>query len=74
MSKHENSVFPCSLHSTVNLPTWSPKDTNATLMSFFRLFTEAITLERKFFFQNYMTKVVKIDKIHKELSTSHFVT
>ena len=31
MSKHENSVFPYSLHSTVNLPAWRPKDANVTL-------------------------------------------
>ena len=60
MSKYEN-----------NLPAWRPKDTNVTLMSFLRLFTEKITPERKVFFQSYMTNVVKIDEIRKELSTSH---
>ena len=51
MSKYENSVFPYSVHSTVNLPAWRPKDTNVTLMSFLRLFIETITTERKVFFQ-----------------------
>ena len=50
MSKYENSVFPYSLHSIVNLPAWKPKDTNYTFMSFLCLFTETITPERKFFF------------------------
>ena len=73
MSKYENSVFPYFVHSTVNLPALRPKDTNIT-MSFLRLFTETIILERNFFFQNYMTNIVKIDEIHEELSTSYFVT
>ena len=30
MSKYENSVFPYSLHSNVNLPAWRPKYTNDT--------------------------------------------
>ena len=51
MSKYENSVFPHSVHSTVNLPAWRLKDTNVTLMSFLRLFIETITTERKVFFQ-----------------------
>ena len=50
MSKYENSVFPYLIHFTVNLPAWRPKDTNVTLMSFLRLFTETITPERKSFF------------------------
>ena len=50
MSKYENSVFPYSVHSTVNLPAWRLKDTNDTLMSFLRLFTETVTPERKSFF------------------------
>ena len=50
MSKYENTVFPYSVHSTVNLPAWRPKDTNVTLISFLRLFTETITPERKVFF------------------------
>ena len=75
MSNYENSVFPYSVHSTVNLPAWRPKDANVTLMSFPRLFTETITPERKkFFFQNFMVNVVKIDEIREELSTSYFVT
>ena len=72
MSKYENSVLPSSLHSTVNLPAWRPKDTNITLMSFLRLFTETITTERAFF-QNYMTNSVKIDEILEKLPTTHFV-
>ena len=51
MSKYENSVFPYSVHSTVNLRTWRPKDTNVTLMSFLRLFTETITPQRNAFFK-----------------------
>ena len=62
MSKYENSAFPYSLHSTLNLPAWRPKDTNVTLMSVHLVF-----------FQNDMTNVVKIDEIREELSTSHFV-
>ena len=31
MSKYENSAFPCSINSTVNLPAWRPKDENVTL-------------------------------------------
>ena len=49
MSKYENSVFAYSVHSTVNLLAWSPKDTNVNLMSFLRLFTETISPERIFF-------------------------
>lgn len=29
-SKYQNSVFPYCVHSTVNLPTWRPKDTNVS--------------------------------------------
>ena len=65
MLKYENSVFPNSVHSTVNLPAWRPKDANVTIMSFLGLFTETITLERKVFFQNYLINVVKIDKIRE---------
>ena len=50
MSKYENSVFPYSVHSTVNLSAWRPRDTNVTLMSFFRLFTDTINPKRKIFF------------------------
>ena len=31
MSKYENSVFPYSVHSTVNLSAWRPKDVYVTL-------------------------------------------
>ena len=34
MPKYENRLSPYSVHSTVNLPAWRPKDTNVTLMSF----------------------------------------
>ena len=37
MPTYENSVFPYSVHSTVNLPAWRPKDANDTLMSFLRI-------------------------------------
>ena len=50
MSKYENSLFPYSSHSTVNLPEWRLEDTDVTLISFLRLFTETITPERKSFF------------------------
>ena len=56
MSKYENSAFPCSLTSTVNLPAWRPKDTNVTLMSFLRLCTETITPKRKTFFSELRDK------------------
>ena len=49
ISKYENSVLPYSVHSTVNLPVWRPKDKNVTLMSLLRLFTETITLQNKVF-------------------------
>ena len=52
MSKYENSLFRYSLYSTVNFPEWKLKDTNVTLISFLRLFTETITPEKKAFFQN----------------------
>ena len=51
MSKYENSVFPYSVHSTVNLSAWKPKDTNVTLMSFLHLFTKTFTPEREGFFK-----------------------
>ena len=47
MSKYDNSVFPYSVHSTVNLPAWRPKDTNVNLMPFLRLFIETSTTDRK---------------------------
>ena len=72
MSKYENSVFPYSLHSTVNLPPWRPKDTNVTFMTFLLLFTETITPERTFY-MTILTHIVKIDEIREELSISHFV-
>ena len=37
MSKYENSLFPYSSHSTVNLPEWRLEDTNVTLISLLRL-------------------------------------
>ena len=59
MSKYENSLFRYSLHSTVNFPEWKLKDTNVTLISFLRLFTETITPEKNLFF--------KIDAMRQEL-------
>ena len=50
MSKYENSVFPYSVHSTVKLPAWRPKDANITLLFFLPFFTQTITPERKVFF------------------------
>ena len=50
MSKYKNSVFPYSVHSTVNLAAWKLKQANVTLMSFRHLFAETITPERKVFF------------------------
>ena len=72
MSKYENNVFPYFLHYIVNLTAWRSKDTDITLMSLLRLFTEKITFDRKGFF----SKLHKccIDEIREELSTSHFVT
>ena len=49
--KHENSLFPYSLGSIVNLPEWRLDDADLTL-SFLSLFTETITPERKSFLQN----------------------
>ena len=58
MSKYENSVFPYSVHATVKLPAWRPKDTNVTLGAFVHLFTpRLVTFSRqllpieKFFFK-----------------------
>ena len=73
MLNYENSIFPYSVRSAVNLPAWRPEDAIVTLMSFLRLFTEKINFERNVFFQNYMTNVAKIDEIREKLSTSHFV-
>ena len=42
MSKYENSAFPYSLHSTLNLPAWRPKDTNVTLMSVHLFFSSKL--------------------------------
>ena len=67
MSNYENSLFPYSLQITVNLLEWKLNDANVTLVNFLRLFTETITPERKSFFQNYMTNIVKIDKICEKL-------
>ena len=50
MLKHENSLFPYSLRSTVNLPEWRLDDADVTLISFLRLFSETITPARKSFF------------------------
>ena len=74
MSKTENNVFSYSVHFTVNLTAWRMKNPNVTLASLLRLFTEAITPKRKYFFQNYMTKFVKIEEVREKISTSHFVT
>ena len=55
---YENvKVCPYSVHSNVNLFAWKPKDTNVTLMSFLRLFTEAINPDRKVLSQNYIANV-----------------
>ena len=69
MLKHENSLFPYSLRSTVNLPEWRLDDVDVTLISFLRLLTETITPKRKsFFFKiKILTNVVKIDEIREEL-------
>ena len=68
MSKYENGLLPYSFQVTVNLPEWKLKDTNVTLIAFLRLFTETIIFPKeKAFFQNYMTNIVEIDKIHEEL-------
>ena len=51
MPKYENSLFPYSVNSTVNVPTWWSKHTNVTLMSFLRLFTKTVTpVKKKFVF------------------------
>ena len=50
MAKYENSVFPYSVHSTVKLPAWRPKDANVTLLFFLQFFTERITPKSKVFF------------------------
>ena len=47
MSKYKNSLFPYYLQITVHLPEWMLKDTNVTLISSLRLFTEIITPKRK---------------------------
>ena len=80
MSKYKKSVFPYSVHSTPNLYTWRPKDTNVTIKPCSRLFTPHLftfsrqLLPKEFSFQSCMSNFVKIDDICKEFSTSHFVT
>ena len=74
VSKYENSVFPHSLHSTVNLTAWRPNYKNVTLLSFLRLFNETITSKRSSFFKTFMENVVKINEIREVLSISYFVT
>ena len=51
MTNYESSVFPYSLHSTVNFPA------RITLMSFLRVFTKTIPPKEKAFFQNDMKNV-----------------
>ena len=50
ISNYESSVFPYSLHSTVNLPAWRPKD-----KCYFNVFSPSviITPERK----NFLKKI-----------------
>ena len=72
MSKYENIMFPYSLYSTVIFPVWKSKD-----KCYFNVFSPSIhwynySQNKKFFFQNYMKNVVKIDEIREELPTSHF--
>ena len=53
MPKYENSLFPYSVNSTVNVPTWRLKHTNVTFMSFLRLFTKTVTpVKKNLFFEN----------------------
>ena len=74
MSKTENNVFSYSVHFTVNITAWRMENPTVTLVSFLRLFTEAITPKRKDFFQNYMAKFVKIEEIREKIATSHIAT
>ena len=71
MSNYEKSIFPCSVHSTVNLLPWRPKDANVTLISFPSIHVYSIHRDnysrKKRFFENHMTNVVTIDEIRKEL-------
>ena len=60
MSKYENSVFPYSVHCTVNLLAWRPKDTNVTLISFLRLFTPVYSHSH----DNYSRKKSFFSKLH----------
>ena len=62
MSKYENRVLLYSLYSTVNLPAWNPRETNITLMSFLRLFTETITPEKYSFFKITWQMLSKLTK------------
>ena len=52
-------------------PSW-PKDSNVTLMSFLRLFTETVTPERKGISSGFHGKYCQIGEIHEKLSTSYF--
>ena len=72
MSKYENSVFPYSVHSTVNYSTLGRK--TYYFRPLLRRFTETSPPKRKVFFQNYMKNVAKTDEFREVLSTSHFVT
>ena len=67
MSKYENSFFPYSLHSSVNLSEWRLKDTNVTLLSLPVCSLRQLLLKEKACFQNYMTNIVKIDKTCEDL-------
>ena len=68
MSKHENSLFPNFFTSYVNLPEWRLKETNVSLISFLRLFTETITPKKKAFFQNFKINIVKLTKFLERFS------
>ena len=72
ISKYENSVLPYSVHSTLNLPVWRPKDKNVTLMSLLRLFTETITPKRKVFSK--INDKTMLSKLKKSLrNCQHFI-
>ena len=49
MSKYENSVFPYSVHFTVNLLAWRSKGTNVTLCLFSVYSLRQLLPKEKFF-------------------------
>ena len=80
MSKYENNVFPhsCTFYCK---PSCTDVESHKCYFNIFSPYIQSSSIhiltiiipERNLFFQNYMTNVVKTDKLREELSTSYFV-